>query len=379
MLHFNALSFWEKSALLEDIDFLIIGGGIVGIATALSLRNEHPAANILLIERGYLPTGASTKNAGFTCFGSVTELIDDLNSTDENTVWETVSLRYEGLQRLLERFQPESIGYLNSGSYDLITQSETDLVSLSTEQLAYFNQHIERISGQKNCYSWQTNLNEQFEMQGIVGGFHNRLEGEIHTGKLLLESYRLLEKASIRCLYGIEATAMETGEREVIIQTNFGEISTKKVAITVNGFAQQFLNDARIEPARAQVLVTSPITNLKLKGTFHYDKGYYYFRTIENRVLFGGGRNLNFKGENTTSFEQTDQIQQELERLLKDVILPQKNFTIDYRWSGIMGVGTEKKPIIENIHPNVAIGVRMGGMGVAIGSIVGEKVAKLLS
>ncbi len=379
MLHFDSLSFWEKSTLLEDIDFLVIGGGIVGISTALSLREKHTSAKIMLIERGYLPTGASTKNAGFTCFGSVTELLDDLNSTEEQTVWETVALRYEGLQRLLERFSPEKIGYQNSGSFDLITQNEKHQLPAYTDQLAYLNENIQRITGKTDCYNWHSGLNEQFEMQGIVGGFHNRLEGEIHTGKLLKESYQLLQQASIICLYGITVKAIEDHHDHTIVDTNYGTIKSKKTAVTVNGFAQELLKDDRILPARAQVVVTSPIPNLKLKGTFHYDKGYYYFRTIENRVLFGGGRNLNFQGETTTNFGQTEQIQGELERLLSEVILPNKSFSIDYRWSGIMGVGSEKKPIIESYSPNIAIGVRMGGMGVAIGSIVGEKVAEILS
>jgi hypothetical protein len=66
----------------------------------LHLRKAHPKAKICIIERGYLPTGASTKNAGFTCFGSPTELYEDLSKMSENTVWETVAMRMEGLQAL---------------------------------------------------------------------------------------------------------------------------------------------------------------------------------------------------------------------------------------------------------------------------------------
>jgi hypothetical protein len=43
-----------------------------------------------------------------------------------------------------------------------------------------------------------------------------------------------------------------------------------------------------------------------------------------------------------------------------------------------MGVGSEKKPIIEK-KLNYVVGVRMGGMGIAIGSKVGEELAHLLS
>ena len=47
-------------------------------------------------------------------------------------------------------------------------------------------------------------------------------------------------------------------------------------------------------------------------------------------------------------------------------------------WSGILGIGDQKKPIIERVSPNVVVAVRMGGMGVAIGSLVGEEAAALV-
>ena len=40
-----------------------------------------------------------------------------------------------------------------------------------------------------------------------------------------------------------------------------------------------------------------------------------------------------------------------------------------------MGIGSEKKPIIKAVTKNVVCAVRMGGMGVAIGSLVGKMAA----
>jgi hypothetical protein len=39
---------------------------------------------------------------------------------------------------------------------------------------------------------------------------------------------------------------------------------------------------------------------------FHLEKGYYYFRNINDRILLGGGRNLDFEGETTTSHDTTE-------------------------------------------------------------------------
>jgi hypothetical protein len=61
--------------------------------------------------------------------------------------------------------------------------------------------------------------------------------------------------------------------------------------------------------------------------------------------------------------------------ILKNIILPKNEFEIDYRWSGIMGVGTKKTAIVKSISDNVFCGIRLGGMGVAIGSIIGNELA----
>jgi glycine/D-amino acid oxidase-like deaminating enzyme len=142
--------------------------------------------------------------------------------------------------------------------------------------------------------------------------------------------------------------------------------------IATNGFAKQLLPNIDVQPGRAQVLITKPIKNLKIKGAFHYQQGYYYFRNVDDRILFGGGRNLDFKGETSTDFKQNKKIQVKLDELLSKMILPETPFEIDHRWTGIMGVGSEKKPIIEAVSKNIIAAVRMGGMGVAIGSLVGK-------
>jgi len=129
---------------------------------------------------------------------------------------------------------------------------------------------------------------------------------------------------------------------------------------------------------RGQVLVTSPIKKLHFKGAFHFDEGFYYFRNLGNRVLLGGARNKSLEAENSAELITTDLIQEELERFLKEVIVPKQKFTIEHRWSGIMGmgIGQGKFPIIKRVEKNIYCAVRMSGMGVALSPVVGEIVAR---
>ncbi len=378
MLKINQLSYWERDTYLNNIDFLIIGAGIVGYSSALEIKNKYPDANVVLIERGYLPTGASSKNAGFACFGSATELVDDLSHIPEEDVWKTLEMRWKGLQNLKQIIGENNLEIQTNGSWDLITKNEKSNHSNTLEKLEYLNQKIEVITGETKVYGIDDQVSKKFGFENVITSFYNRLEGQINTGKTIHTFHQIAIKKGIKCLFGIEILSIEGQENGTLINTSIGELKAAKVAICTNGFAKQFLPNEDVQPARAQVIVTQPIENLQLKGTFHYQQGYYYFRNIGNRILLGGGRNLDFTGETTTSFDQTEQIQVALRNLLSTVILPRQKIEIEYQWSGIMGVGKTKKPIIQKIHPHICVGVRMGGMGVAIGSLVGKEVADLL-
>lgn len=374
MLPFSKLSFWERSIYTDGIDFTIIGAGIVGMSTALHIRRANPSAKIIILERGYLPTGASTKNAGFTCFGSPTELRDDLSKMDERTVWDTVSMRMEGLRELFSLVDPSHIHYEACGSWDIIREEEE---SLTPDFLAYLNEKLFVISGEKTVYAEDKTKWIDAGFNGVKTTYSNRLEGAIHTGKLIEELHRSCTNEGIHFLFGVEVFSFESFDSCVEIHTSMGTIQSAKLMVCTNAFAKDYLDD--IQAARAQVLVTKPIANLSVKGTFHMESGYYYFRNVGNRILFGGGRNLDIAGETSTEFETTQLIQEKLTQYLNELILPNTPVEIDYSWSGIMAVGSEKKTIIQKTNKNIAFGVRMGGMGVAIGASVGKQLSKIFS
>ena len=367
-------SYWELKQYFTEFDLIVIGSGIVGLSSAISFINKNKKAKILILERGLLPNGASTKNAGFACFGSSSELLDDLSKNNSETVWETVLMRWQGLQILRKRLGDKGIDLNLWGGYELFDSKENKIRSL--EKIQELNKEIYQHLGLKNCFSEYPKNN--FGFKNTKGIILNKYEGQIDTGLMMQNLLLLAQKKGITVLNNIEIKAINDLGGKVELKSINGVFKAKKVVVATNGFANELLKINNIKPARAQVLITKPISQLKIKGTFHYQEGYYYFRNIKNRLLFGGGRNINFKKEETTEIGLNSKIQNHLEYLLKTMILPNTVFEIEHRWSGIMGVGNEKKPIIKPITNNVIAAVRMGGMGIAIGSKVGEIVAKIL-
>ena len=338
------------------------------------MKKKYPQWKIVIVERGYLPSGASTKNAGFACFGSPSELFEDLKTIPENQVWETFNARYSGLKTLFELVDPLKIEYNACGSYDLLRTNDEDI---DPDFIAYLNNESQKITKKDKTYLTENDPNRKFGFRGLKTAYFNSVEGSINTGKLIEQLHQKAIQAGISILFGMECQKYEATKDGVLITLSIGEMKVDRLIICSNGFAAQLV-DEDVIPARAQVLITKPIPNLSLNSTFHMDKGYYYFRSINNRILLGGGRNLDINGETTTDLVTTEHIQTALRNILDEIIMPNQDVEIDYSWSGIMGVGKSKQPIVKKIADNVYVGIRMGGMGVAIGAAVGQQLSELI-
>jgi gamma-glutamylputrescine oxidase len=375
------ISIWEKETFFAPQDVIIIGSGFVGLWCAFYLKKRAPNLKITIIERGLIPTGASTRNAGFACFGSLSELIADEAKMGKDKLLQLVEMRYNGLLRIQKYFPNTEIDFERCGGYELYEQND----KISSDQLEgnieHFNSLLHPITGTKRTFKL---VDEHIKPLGFGRTAHlvkNSLEGYLHSGKLLQALLHRVQSKGVQVLNGIEVSNFRHNGNQVELTTSLPfNFSSKQLLICTNAFAKELLPHIDIEPARGQVLLTSPIQGLPWKGTFHSDEGYYYFRNLGNRVLLGGARNKAFAEERTTEIKTTDFIQSELENYLEHIVLPRfkKQYNIEYRWSGIMAMGSEKMPIMQQLTPDVFCAVRMSGMGVALAPIVGKNIAKMM-
>jgi gamma-glutamylputrescine oxidase len=366
-------SYWELKTFFKEFDLLVIGSGIVGLSTAISFLEKHPNASVLVLDQGWSPAGASTRNAGFACFGSPGELLSDLRNMNNDAVWETVEMRWKGLQILRKRIGDTQLNYEELGGYELFFNR--DEYEACAEKISFLNRNLKQILGLDSCYEICPTSNYNFK--GCCGIIRNRFEGQLDTSHMMRSLVQLSYSKNAQIVNNVKVTALHDPGSHAEVSTSIGTLRASRVVVATNGFAGELLKLEDVKPARAQVLITRPIANLQLKGAYHFDDGFYYFRNIDGRVLFGGGRNLDIVGETTAESGLNPRIHAQLDEFLKERILPGISFETETRWSGIMGVGREKKPIIKNYSKNIIAAVRMGGMGVAIGSLVGQKAALL--
>ncbi len=374
------ISFWENKHFLT-YDYLIIGSGITGLSAACSIKELEPNASVAVLERGLLPTGATTKNAGFACIGSFTEKWHDLELMGEDAFLQLIEDRWKGLAKLRSRLGDPQIDYINNGGYELLFANQ----HISQAQLQHMNGLLKKIFNQ-DVFKTDASLIQAFgfNKQMVSNVVVNPLDAQINTGKMMRALYRLATSLNTYVATGAEVVSIEESGSGVNIfvknPLSFEPILFKanKVAVCTNAFTGKFFPNLEITPGRGQVIVTQPVDDLKVKGVFSFDEGYYYFRNIDNRILFGGGRNLDFEGETTTEFGPNQKILDTLSFYLQEMILPGKEMKIDQQWSGIMAFGKNKLPLVQKVSDHVAVGARLNGMGIALGSKIGEEIATLL-
>jgi glycine/D-amino acid oxidase-like deaminating enzyme len=374
------ISIWEKETFFAPQNVVIVGSGLVGLWSAFYLKKAHPKLKITIVDRGLIPTGASTRNAGFACFGSLSELVSDAQIMGTDRMLELVEMRFKGVERIQKYFGYKKIDFSLCGGYELYEEDKIAADKLQ-ENIAYLNSLLRPITKTKKTYRL---ADEMIGLAGFGGTSHivkNNAEGYLHSGKLVQALLRKVQSMGVTVLTNIEISAIEYSDNNIEIRTSQQiNLSASQLLLCTNAFTKSLLPNLDIVPARGQVLLTSPIANLPFEGTFHSDEGYYYFRNLGNRVLLGGARNKAFAEEATTDMQTSRFIQRELEAYLAKIILPgfQNQYTIERRWAGIMAFGAEKTPIVKQISANVFCAVRMSGMGVALAPVVAQQVTQMM-
>lgn len=371
------LSFWIRDSLPIH-DLIVVGGGIVGWNAAITAKRVHPNSQVAIIEHDPLPAGASARNAGFACFGSMTELLADERQQGRVATLEVVERRWKGLLEMRRLLGDEAIDYQPIGGYELFREVDAASYHDCVSQLDAWNEDLQQIIPGFQIFSPKDQLTKTWGWPHIKHLIYNRGEGALHPGKMMQALQRLGLSLGISYYPGVPVENYVEESQVVAVQTKLDlTFNTRHLLFCTNGFTGKHFPSLALQAARNVVLLTQSLPQIKWQGTFHFHEGYVYFRRVGERVLIGGARHLDPIGETTTLPGYPPKIVAWLADWLKENILGPTPFEIEHIWSGTLGVGPNKVPIVKRINERVGVAVRLGGMGVAIGTLVGQEGAQL--
>jgi gamma-glutamylputrescine oxidase len=372
------LSIWEKDTYYAPQDIIIAGGGLMGLWSALECTQRNPRLRITILEKNPTPLGASTRNAGFACFGSPSELLHDAETMGTESMLAIAELRYRGIRKIQQYFNDHQTGFELCGGYECIDTGYRHWDCLD-EKTAWLNKELSAITGSDQIFRRCDERIASLGLRNFDALIENETEASLHSGKLMQALTKKVLDAGVQILYGIGITGWEENNSIIHIRTDLKTIfSAGRLLICTNGFMASLLPAMHISPARGQVIVTSSIPGLLLKGTFHFDEGYYYWRNLGNRILMGGARNKALAEEQTTDLSGSEKIKTALEGFLKRHLNENYAYTIDDHWSGIMGFTPDKKPVVRQVSANIFAAIACNGMGVALTPVMAEQVADIV-
>ena len=370
-------SYWEREMFLEHYDVLVVGAGIAGLSTAIELKKKQPNIRVSVLERSWLSDGASSKNAGFACFGSISEFLDDMKDMSFEDVVSLAIRRFRGIEKLVKEYSEDVLKLEWNGGYEVFFQEDESSFNECRAFVDRFNDAFEKTL---NIRPYTVLTVQEFQgVKNLVGVISNKYEGGLNTGAMLNAMRNRALSFGVCMFNGVEVKSYSTLQNEVNVETSVGIWKANRVAFCTSSFHSELFEDLEMSSKRNQVVVTKPIADLKLNGTFHHHKGFNYFRNIDGRILMGGMRHKFPNTESTEAQGNTDEVISALKDFLQHKIHTTSEIEIDLSWSGILGVGEDERPVIREVEENIFVGVCLGGIGVAIGSLIGEELAELIN
>ena len=371
-------SYWETNRTLGHFDVLVVGGGMVGLWTAFHLKRQSPTLRLAIVEQ--LPSGqagASTRNAGFACFGSPTELLDDLRHESQEDLLARLAWRYEGLQAWRSQFGEGDLGWQPGKGYEIFNTNQTH----DWEAVLH---NLDRLNALATDAGIPGTVYQEVAppISTLLGCISIEHEAGLHAGMAHQALKSTVTALGVEYISGVAIPNQSEWRKDDptwSLPTAQGLLCARHVVLATNAWTGALVNRTDVLPGRGQVLLTQPIAHLPYRGTYHADEGYLYFRNLGDCLLLGGGRNAFRQEEETLSGETTPQVQDYLEDYLRTVLLPGQAVEITDRWAGTMAFAPNgsKMPILES-GEGTTIVARMGGMGVALSPEAGKKAAALV-
>ena len=367
-----SVSFWqaEGDQPRREVDFLVVGAGLVGCAAALFAASA--GRHVTITDARDLGLGASSRNAGFMITGLDSyyhRAIERYGGPVVREMWGLSETTHRHLHQVIDAaggaVQRQRCGSL------LLAESESEARDLEQAARAMDADGIDH---------------QYHARDPLRRGYHAAIEQERDAAVQPYELVQaLFQQSAAELIPGNEIWRLEAGAGDALrVHSRRFRLEARHVLLCTNAWTGTLLPHLAkcIVPVRGQVLVTAPLKQGPLLNTCGYsDYGYMYYRdTFDGRLLLGGGRRQNRWLEHNRLDERiSDPVQRTLEAYLRRRF-PDVDAPVERRWAGIMGFSADGLPLVGKIPglPRAGYAVGFNGHGLALGAGTAERAVDLL-
>lgn len=346
-------------------DILVIGGGVIGLATAYNLaKTGH---DVVLLEREAFGSGSTSKSAG----GVRAQFSDRTN----------IELGKYGLAEFtnFERLYGVEIDFQQVGYLFLLDNHE----DVATFEASVRLQNELGVPSRMLTPTEAQELSPFISSEGILAAAFSPTDGHC-TPEAVCQGYA---SAARRCgatlIPNCEVLGVDVGRSGTqVVHTSRGEITVERVVIAAGAWSGQvgawFDVDLPVEPLRRQIIITEPVRNLRPDTPMTIDfSSSFYFHNEGPSLLIGMS-----DPEETPGFklDRDDAWFPNLIAAIERRAPQLTEFGISTGWAGLYEMSPDANGLIgraENM-PNVYYCTGFSGHGFLLGPALGVIMAQMI-
>ena len=316
-------------------DLVVVGGGFLGLWTALLAKEREPSLRVVLLEQARVGWAASGRNGGF-CESSLThgEENGKRRWPDEFNALEALGAEnLDAIEETLTRYQIDC-DFERTG---LLVVAVEDYQAVQLD----FPGRLTREEVQKELNS-PTYLGGQWFKDGTA---------MLHPGKLVAGLTRVVGDLGVEIFEDTPATGISELGGRVEVRTPSATLHCDRVVLATNAFPS-LLRRYRYHsiPVYDYVLMSEPLTAGQLdsigwknrQGVSDMANQFHYYRlTKDNRILFGGYDAVyHFGGKVDPAYEDRPGSYRRLASHFFTTFPQLEGLRFSHRWAGAIDTST---------------------------------------
>ena len=370
----------------ERCDIAVIGGGLTGLWTALSLRELAPQAEIAVVEAESLGYGASGRNAGM-----LSETIDHSHALAiRHFGWEEA----QRLAILGQQNVDEMVTWLrqNEIACDLELTGRL-MVALTSRQLA---ECVETVEVAAKLGVGHHQLLDAGEVRALlnspryVGGVRVAGGGILNPARLVDGLRGVAERQGVRIFEKSPVRSFRTETNGVAVHGIRGTLHATRAVLATNAYSHHLFPRLlhRFIPLYDYILVSEPVAGPRLAllgwagreavtdGRTFFN---YYRLTRDNRILWGTSEAAYYRGNSVdAAHDHSARHYQSLETSFQHHFPQFGPVAFPYAWGGPIASTTRLTPFFGTLERGrVVYGLGYTGHGLGTTRLAGKILAHL--
>jgi glycine/D-amino acid oxidase-like deaminating enzyme len=270
-------------------DLVIVGGGYLGLWTALLAVTREPGRDVLLLEGATCGHAASGRNGGF-CEASLTHGFGNGLARWPGELGTLLRLGRENLDGIEQTVAAEGIDcdFVRSGTLSVATlPGQVAGLASERDQAASYGHRVELLDGAA--------VRARVDSPGYLGALFDPDSAILEPARLAWGLRAACLAAGVRIHEGTEVSGIGRG---IELRTRAGTVRARQVVLATNAF-RPLLRRLRLSivPVYDYALMTEPLSTEQRaaigwggrEGISDRTNRFHYYRTTrEGRILWGG-------------------------------------------------------------------------------------------